>query len=92
MGLFSRKPLPEPPAPSKPIPSEEFSKLQTQIIELSGKIGILGAEYTKLEMEIDIIKRKIKYDRTKTPEDSSPESSGLPKTPPKGLYTFNPFA
>lgn len=89
MGLFWKKPPVEPPAQPKPIPSEEFSKLQTQIIELSGKIGILGAEYTKLEMEIDIIKRKIKYDRTKTPEDTD-VSSGLPKA--KGLNTFNPFA
>lgn len=88
MGLFSRKPAIEMP---KAIPSEEFNKLQTQIIELSGKIGILGAEYTKLEMELDTIKRKIKYDRTKNPEDSSTESSGLPKTA-KGLNTFNPFA
>ena len=87
MGLFSKKPATEP---VKPIPSDEFTKLQNQIIELSGKIGILGAEYTKLEFEIDTIKRKIKYTRDKTPEDPS-GSSGLPTTQPKGLNTYNPF-
>jgi len=89
MLFFGKKPTVEPVTPTKPIPSEEFAKLQTQIIELSGKIGILGAEYTKLEMELDIIKRKIRY---KHPEDlDASKSSGIPANPPKGLNTYNPF-
>lgn len=89
MGLFSKKPIPEAPQPSKPIPSEEFSKLQSMIVELSGKIGILGAELTRLDMEVTTIKKK--WRNVKTPEEAPGASSGLPTTTPKGLNTYNPF-
>lgn len=77
--------------PKTPLTSDEFSKLQNQIVELSGRIGMFQAQITAINAEMETLRSKFNKRNTKTPEENPSFSSGLPINGSKGINTFNPF-
>lgn len=86
MCFWKKKPAVEPQI--KPN-SEEYAKMYSLFVEVSGKNSILRADLEALKLELDNLKTKMRYNRTKNPEDSA-ESSGLAHA--KALNSLNPFA